>query len=165
MARSLKLTRDQIAQIVGNDPRAIRQFELLEDETTALEDVTNLATNASSDAQAAIAAINRLSSALEAIAYAPRVEPRESLAMLHDVSIGGLSTNDLLAFDGSKFANVTAIVSGITDTTTNLIASNTTLTDGAGGSAGTLSNAPSAGNPTKWVPIDDNGTTRYIPAW
>jgi hypothetical protein len=26
-------------------------------------------------------------------------------------------------------------------------------------------NAPAAGNPTKWIPIDDNGTTRYIPAW
>ena len=30
---------------------------------------------------------------------------------------------------------------------------------------GTLTNAPAAGNPTKWIAIDDNGTTRYIPAW
>jgi hypothetical protein len=37
--------------------------------------------------------------------------------------------------------------------------------DGAGASAGTLANAPAVGNPTKWIPIDDNGTTRYIPAW
>jgi hypothetical protein len=22
-----------------------------------------------------------------------------------------------------------------------------------------------AGNPTKWIPINDNGTTRYLPAW
>jgi len=41
----------------------------------------------------------------------------------------------------------------------------TTATNGAGASAGTLSNAPAAGNPTKWVPFDDNGTTRYIPMW
>lgn len=39
------------------------------------------------------------------------------------------------------------------------------FTDGAGASAGTLANAPAVGNPTKWIPIDDNGTTRYIPAW
>ena len=39
------------------------------------------------------------------------------------------------------------------------------LTNGAGASAGTITNAPSVGNPTKWIPIDDNGTTRYIPAW
>jgi len=37
--------------------------------------------------------------------------------------------------------------------------------NGAGASAGTMTNAPAAGNPTKWIPIDDNGTTRYIPAW
>jgi hypothetical protein len=39
------------------------------------------------------------------------------------------------------------------------------ITTGAGSGAGTLTNAPAAGNPTKWIPINDNGTTRYIPAW
>lgn len=39
------------------------------------------------------------------------------------------------------------------------------LTNGAGASAGTITNAPAVGNPTKWIGIDDNGTTRYIPAW
>jgi hypothetical protein len=38
-------------------------------------------------------------------------------------------------------------------------------TNGAGAGAGTIGNAPAAGNPTKWIPVDDNGTTRYIPAW
>jgi hypothetical protein len=37
--------------------------------------------------------------------------------------------------------------------------------NGAGAQAGTITNSPSVGNPTKWIPIDDNGTTRYIPAW
>jgi hypothetical protein len=41
----------------------------------------------------------------------------------------------------------------------------TALTNGAGAGAGTITNAPSAGNPTKWIGINDNGTTRYIPAW
>lgn len=40
-----------------------------------------------------------------------------------------------------------------------------TLSDGAAAALGTLSNAPTAGNPTKWIPINDNGTVRYIPAW
>lgn len=39
------------------------------------------------------------------------------------------------------------------------------FTDGAAAQTGTLTNAPAAGNPTKWIPINDNGTTRYIPAW
>ena len=29
----------------------------------------------------------------------------------------------------------------------------------------TLENAPTAGDPVKWIAIDDNGTTLYIPAW
>jgi hypothetical protein len=46
-----------------------------------------------------------------------------------------------------------------------MIASATAFTNGAGGAAGTLTNAPAAGNPTKWIPVNDNGTTRYLPAW
>lgn len=41
----------------------------------------------------------------------------------------------------------------------------TTLTDGAGVGSGTLTNAPAAGNPTKWGIVDDNGTQRYVPLW
>jgi len=41
----------------------------------------------------------------------------------------------------------------------------TAYTNGAGADAGTIGNAPAAGNPTKWIPINDNGTIRHIPAW
>lgn len=58
-----------------------------------------------------------------------------------------------------------SVGSVITDSTANLIASSAALGNGAGAAAGTLTNAPAAGNPTKWVPIDDNGTTRFLPAW
>jgi hypothetical protein len=46
-----------------------------------------------------------------------------------------------------------------------LIHTTTALTNGAGASTATFTNAPAAGNPTKWIPIDDNGTTRYVPAF
>ena len=46
-----------------------------------------------------------------------------------------------------------------------LVKSSVAMNNGAGAGAGTITNAPTAGNPTKWVPINDNGTTRYIPAW
>lgn len=46
-----------------------------------------------------------------------------------------------------------------------LIRTSSAITSGAGVATGTLTNAPVAGNPTKWIPINDNGTTRYIPAW
>jgi hypothetical protein len=51
-----------------------------------------------------------------------------------------------------------------------LIQTNTAYTNGAGTGTGvTFTNAPGSsvttGNPTKWIPIDDAGTTRYIPAF
>lgn len=52
-----------------------------------------------------------------------------------------------------------------TDQATFMLHSTTAWNNGAAGNTGTLTNAPAAGNPTKWLPIDDNGTTRYIPAW
>jgi len=46
-----------------------------------------------------------------------------------------------------------------------LMATSSALTSGAGAGAGTITNAPSAGNPTKWIKINDNGVIRAIPAW
>jgi len=46
-----------------------------------------------------------------------------------------------------------------------LLKSAVAMNNGAAAAAGTLLNAPVAGNPTKWVPFDDNGTLRYFPAW
>lgn len=46
-----------------------------------------------------------------------------------------------------------------------LIGTSSALTDGAGSSTGTLTNAPIAGNPSKWIKINDNGSIRYIPTW
>lgn len=48
---------------------------------------------------------------------------------------------------------------------TFMVKSSAAWSNGAAAAAGTLLNAPAAGNPTKWIPVDDNGTTRYIPAW
>jgi len=57
----------------------------------------------------------------------------------------------------------------LTDLTINraatFLTTSVALTNGAGASAGTITNAPAVGNPTKWIGINDNGTTRYIPAW
>ncbi|MFZ5784030.1 MAG: hypothetical protein ACOY4R_27850 [Pseudomonadota bacterium] len=57
------------------------------------------------------------------------------------------------------------LTGGITVGSTTLITTSTALSNGAAANTGTLTNAPTAGNPTKWIPINDNGTTRYIPAW
>jgi hypothetical protein len=54
---------------------------------------------------------------------------------------------------------------GIKHGSTTLLQTSVGLTNGAAAATATLTNAPTAGNPTKWIPINDNGTTRYIPAW
>lgn len=41
----------------------------------------------------------------------------------------------------------------------------TPFANGSGAATATLTNSPVAGNPTKWIFINDGGTTRRIPAW
>ena len=53
----------------------------------------------------------------------------------------------------------------INSAATFYLASTTTLANNAAAAAGTLTNAPAAGNPTKWIKFDDNGVTRSIPCW
>jgi hypothetical protein len=66
---------------------------------------------------------------------------------------------------GAATGTSVALTGGITTGNTTLHTTTVALTNGAGAGLGTITNAPAAGNPTKWVPINDNGTTRYIPAW
>lgn len=53
----------------------------------------------------------------------------------------------------------------IMNSSTFLMRTKTAWANGAGAGVGTLLNAPTSSNPTKWIPIDDNGTVRYLPAW
>lgn len=50
-------------------------------------------------------------------------------------------------------------------TTTYFLRFNAALTNHAAAAVGTLNNSPVAGNPTKWIGINDNGTIRRIPTW
>ena len=66
---------------------------------------------------------------------------------------------------GAATGTSLVLTGGITTGNATLHTTTTNLTNGAGALAGTLLNAPATGDPTKWVPINDNGTTRYIPMW
>ena len=46
-----------------------------------------------------------------------------------------------------------------------ILGSKTTITGGSTGNVPTLTGGPVTGNPTKWLPYNDNGTIRYIPSW
>jgi hypothetical protein len=73
----------------------------------------------------------------------------------------GLGRGSIDVCGVAKFGSTVTVPGG----TTPVLTTTASITSGAGSGAGTLTNAPTAGNPTKWIPINDNGTTRYIPAW
>lgn len=66
---------------------------------------------------------------------------------------------------GAATGTSVALTGGVTTGNTTLHTTTVNLTNGAGAALGTLANAPVAGNPTKWISINDNGTVRQIPAW
>jgi hypothetical protein len=73
--------------------------------------------------------------------------------------------DDLTPRDELADIKAVTVEAALIDSTTTLLASSQTLANGAAAAVGTLNNAPAAGNPTKWVSINDNGTVRQIPAW
>jgi len=82
------------------------------------------------------------------------------------------ASNIRLSFGGSNTITfstgaVTAsfFIGSLRPGATNFINSTVSLTNFAGANVGTLTNAPQGGNPTKWISINDNGNTRYIPCW
>lgn len=102
------------------------------------------------------------------------------MEVIHHVDLGLSNSEEIETFDLSPnlelgsmssqekdYVDITGgtIVAELSDSTTDLLKSDATLSDNSGAGAGTLANAPTAGDPTKWIAIDDNGTTRYIPTW
>lgn len=73
------------------------------------------------------------------------------------------ATLEVRLANDSAYANLAIL--GLLTNDVQLLHARSTLTNAAGVALGTLTNAPSAGDPTKWIEIDDNGTTRRIPAW
>lgn len=74
-------------------------------------------------------------------------------------------SNALTPVGGAGSVAIDALTGLLTLGTAQLLATSISLTNNAAAQAATLLNSPTAGNPTKWFPINDNGTTRNIPAW
>lgn len=84
-----------------------------------------------------------------------------------DAGISRISSGLLGLGNGTQgsFAGSIKLTDIFTNNASFLHRTNTTITGGATGNVPTLTAGPVSGNPTKWIPIDDNGVTRYIPAW
>lgn len=171
------LTRKELAEFLPSQ-RAIRAFEILLKMLPNLDGVELAAGDARAMSEEALAAIARLSAAIEGLASLEIIATQEIVDVDDDLSPREAFSVDEMTIDPrqeigtlgqqqSDNVDVTGggITASITDDTTNLIASSVTLVDGSGANTATLTNSPASGDPTKWVAFDDNGTTRYIPAW
>jgi hypothetical protein len=80
-------------------------------------------------------------------------------------AVGGLTANTVpKAASTTTLGNSAISDNGTSVTITEpLILTNQTSTPG--GSAGTLTTAPAAGNPQTWLAISINGVAHFIPAW
>lgn len=83
------------------------------------------------------------------------------------ITSDGLTTDPRLIITSAGGVNLVNAVCqlALTDVGTTLLSTLAAIANGAAAQVGTLTNSPAAGNPTKWIPINDNGITRYIPAW
>lgn len=109
----LNLTRNQISAIVGDNPRAVRAFELLIQQVNDIlpSDVTTIinliqeasieAGTADAKAVAATDAINRLASAVEQLAARP-LPALGSMAELSDVYAPTPTDGDKLIYNGTN---------------------------------------------------------------
>lgn len=191
--QKLNITRGQLAAFLKNH-ELIRQFEKLVqvvDEVAPSSDTQGInvqAANADASANEALASIirlaqdvavdvgnadqkaaqaldtlNRIANALELLALAPApVQDRmQDLDLSPPVQVGTLGEQqaDRVNIKGGE------VSARLKNTQTVLLETTSTLSNGAALASGTLLNAPVAGDPTKWVAIDDNGVTRYIPTW
>lgn len=151
--------RQELARVFKNQ-RVIRAFEQIFDlvppefinQQLQIDALVLISEVANSQANEAVAAITRLASAIETLAMSP-------------VPLDTLPGDDLAPRNELGDIKAATVEGALTDSTTILLASSQALANGAAAAAATLLNAPVAGNPTKWVTINDAGTLRQVPAW
>lgn len=159
----LKLTRNQLAAFL-KDHESIKQFEQLFTivDTIAPDVVSEISLSAGisqATAVEALAQITRLADILETWGPIPDRQESDNLTPPMQIGTLGQQQADRVSITGGE------ITAQLRNDQAILLGTTVSLTDGAGADIGTLLNAPAAGDPTKWVAIDDNGTTRYIPTW
>lgn len=177
MSDKIILTRNQLAKFLPT-PEAIRAFENLFQQATQLtpsdietvnqsietvsqsiETVSISADSALNIASYALSVIENLSAALE-----------DNLEIIRELDWNAIENKPTLGTVSSQDSSNISISGGsidaaLTNNATQLIATSQTLSNYSSDKAGTISNAPTVGNPTKWIKINDNGVSRYIPAW
>jgi len=155
-----RITREQLAKFCP-DTETIRAFEELFGEGFTLEDVLIAAQNAANQAVQALSTLESIKQIVEFLIVAPTVQ----------IGTMGEQQASNVAITGGNATGLTAVTATtVTGTIINTIATwlienSDVMPNGFGVGLGTLTNAPAAGDPAKWIPVREGGVTRYIPAW
>ncbi len=88
-----------------------------------------------------------------------------SYLALNSGEIQPTTTNAIQLGDTTHVFSKLYAIDVYSDDSSFLIRAIATQSNAAASATATLTNAPVSGNPTKWVAIDDNGTTRHFPVW
>lgn len=96
-----------------------------------------------------------------------------SASFLEKVNAASVSAASIIAatatFSSMVSAQNISVASDTNSNQVNVMASGgltfANQTTGGAAAVGTLTNAPSAGNPNFWIPIRINGVQRFVPAW
>jgi len=126
MVGRLRLSRNQIARFVGNDPEAIKaiesQFTQTEVVETLFQDVDISAGAANTNAYEALAQLQRITDALELVTSASRVE--QKLSDLADVYAPNVTDGDVIQWDNDRWVPAPASGSSLNGTSTITVANN-----------------------------------------
>ncbi len=160
-----KIPRNLLAEVFNNNSRMIKSFEdvLKQINDSIPQDLSSINTSITT-IQGNITSINTSIATIQAnitTINSDIVTLQTNLANLI-ASLGTMAYQDAnnVAITGGS-----AIIDTLVINDADFVSTNVTLNNYAGASAGTLTNAPSAGNPTKWILINDNSVLLKIPAW
>lgn len=137
----------------------------------ALGDITNAVSNLKIDPNGGIQFSYRDKFGIDILSIGDQAAlPRSILISpnyLLDLHLDESSGQAILEVAGGG-ATISVAITGevrLGDLTGNLFSATQALTNHVGALLGTLGNSPVAGNPTKWISINDNGTVRRFPTW
>lgn len=155
----LNVTRAQLARIFKDDPRLIKAFEDLFKKTYIETPQQVDAVDTSQSSQSNVIDANLLNDII--LSIIPNVVNSILDIILSNIEIPQNSSG----VDANSYAPPLSGENELITRVPTLIKSNVDLSNFNGLSNATLTNSPVVGNPTKWVAINDNGVTRYIPSW
>jgi len=158
-----KIPRNLLSEVFNNNLRMVKAFEeVLTQINDAIPTSLDVINQDLITIQTNITAINAsIASILSNITII-----NNDIATLQTNLSNLIASLGTMAYQDASNVAITggsAIIDLLTVHNANFINTNVNLNNYAGANIATFTNSPIAGNPSKWIVINDNGTNRYLP--